>query len=238
MPAGLLWLGLLVVAVWSWRRKQGRLSGALFSLFLLYSFAGNRWVGMRLLGGLERSIPQETFATSEPFDAICVLGGGSELNGAFHPQLSEAGDRIALAARLWHSGKTRLLVASGTSDDDPTGTRDLGQETRELWLAMGVPPSAILVVSAPCRITREEVAEYRRLQSRLGWKRMALLSSTWHLPRVLALARKEGLEATPIGADEHYRNRRFQGVWLVPQGSGFHWVHLACWEYLGRWVGR
>jgi uncharacterized SAM-binding protein YcdF (DUF218 family) len=103
---------------------------------------------------------------------------------------------------------------------------------------MGVSPSAILVVSAPCRITREEVAEYRRLQTQHGWKRMALLSSAWHLPRVLALARKEGLEATPIGADEHDRDRRFQGAWLIPQGSGFYWVQLACWEYLGRWVGR
>jgi len=238
MPVGLFWLGLLAACLWCGRRKQRGPAIFLAGLWLFYTLAGNRWVGLELIRSLERRIPQEPPPVSEPFDAVCVLGGGSELDPARDPELGDDGDRIAAAARLWRGGHARLLVASGTSDDDPRGSRNLGEETRHLWAEMGVPPEAILVVSRPCRITREEIAAYRSLQMERGWKRVAVLSSARHLPRILALAHRAGLEATPIGADWRGRDRAFQSSYLVPQARGFTLVESACWEYLGRWVGR
>ena len=67
---------------------------------------------------------------------------------------------------------------------------------------------------------------------------MALVSSASHLPRALALAQQAGPGVTPLGADWRGRPRAFQFHELVPQGEGFLEVQRACWEYLGRWVGR
>lgn len=237
MPAGLVWLGLLMACLYAFRRKQRGLALSLCALFLLYTAAGNRWVGTLLLQSLESRIP-ELPTHAAPFDAICVLGGGSDVDRSGLPKLEAGGDRIAAAARLYHTGRVRLLVASGTSDDAPSGTRSLGQETRQLWMGMGVPESAILVVERPCRITREEISAYVELKQKYGWQRVGLVSSAWHLPRAMGLAKKAGLQATPIPADSLSRTRRSQIQYLIPQERGFTYVQLACWEYLGRWVGR
>jgi uncharacterized SAM-binding protein YcdF (DUF218 family) len=238
MPAGFLWLLLLVAGLLCFRNRQKPLAAFLFALALLYACAGNVHLGAALMARLESSIPPVDPAAAGPFDAVFVLGGGSEEDPRGRPQLKCAGDRIHLAARLWHLGKARLLVASGTSRDSLRGVRNGGEETRVLWRELGIPDSAILAVVEPCWVTRDEIAAYRRLQERHGWKHLALVSSASHLPRAMALARQAGLEVVPLGADWRGRPRAFQFQNLVPQAEGFMNVQLACWEYLGRWVGR
>jgi uncharacterized SAM-binding protein YcdF (DUF218 family) len=187
---------------------------------------------------LESAIPSLDLAAEAPFEAAFVLGGASDEDPRGNPQLGAAGDRIYLAARLWHDGKVQLLVASGMSRDGLHGVRDLGEETRTLWRHLGVPDRAILVVQEPCWITRDEITAYRHLGDRFGWKRMALVSSASHLPRALGLAKKAGLQVIPLGADWRGRPRAFQLQFLVPQAEGFTEVQRASWEFLGRWLGR
>jgi uncharacterized SAM-binding protein YcdF (DUF218 family) len=238
MPAGLVWLALLTAALVCFRRRQRSLGVCLLATFLIYGLAGNPQVGAALMARLEAEVPPVDLATAGPFDAVCVLGGGTEEDPFGQPELGRGGDRILLAARLWHGGRTPLLVASGWGRDSRRGPRDAGVETRRLWRDLGIPEGAILAVSEPCWITREEIAAYRRLQERHGWKHLGLVSSASHLPRALALARKAGLVVTPLGSDWRGRPRPFQLQDLVPQADGFMDVQRACWEYLGRWVGR
>ena len=238
MPAGLVWLFLLASAVLSLLRKQ-RLPAVLFlAAALLYAIAGNVYLGSALVARLEAAVPPVDVATVAPFDAVLVLGGGSQEDPFGRPEAGLAGDRLLLAARLWHAGKARLLVTSGLSRDSLGAVRNLGEETRALWRGLGVPDAAILVVASPCWNTREEIAADRRLQFQHGWKRVGLLSSASHLPRALALARKAGLVVTPVGADWRGRPHPFQLQMLVPQADGFLDVQRACWEFLGRRVGR
>jgi uncharacterized SAM-binding protein YcdF (DUF218 family) len=238
MPVGLLWLLLLLACRLCFRRGQKALGAFLLALALLYACAGNLHLGALLMARLESSVPAVNPAAAGPFDAVFVLGGGSEEDPFGRPELGRSGDRIHLAARLWHLGRTRLLVASGMGRGSLRGARNGGEETRVLWRELGVPDSAILVVSEPCWVTRDEIAAYRGLQQRHGWKRMALVSSAAHLPRAMALARRAGLEVVPLGADWRGRSLAFQLQDLVPQADGFMDVQRACWEYLGRWVGR
>jgi uncharacterized SAM-binding protein YcdF (DUF218 family) len=235
MPVGLLWLLLLSASLLCFRKRQKPLGSFLLVIALLYACAGNVHLGRTLMARLESAVPPNQ---AGPFDAVFVLGGGSDEDVLGRPELNHAGDRIYLAARLWHSGKARLLVASGMGMDHLHGDRNGGEETRALWREIGVPDSAILVVQEPCWITREEIAAYHRLQGRFGWKRMALVSSASHLPRAMALVEKAGLVVTPLGADWRGRPLPFQLQTLVPQAEGFMDVHRACWESLGRWVGR
>ncbi len=237
MPVGLIWLLLLATLLHCLRRGQWRAAAMVLAVVGLYTCAGDRYLAQALIGTLERRVPPVALADLEPFDAVWVLGGGSSQNPLGAPELSDSGDRIFLAARLWHAGKARLLVASGFSREGVAGPRDAGQETRALWQAVGVPDSAILAVAEPCWNTRDEIQACRRLQTRFGWKRLALVSSASHLPRAMALARRAGLTCTPLGADRLWRPRALQLYDLVPQGEGFETCQRACWEYLGRWLG-
>ena len=237
MPTSLLWLGLLLGMFWAFRRRMWGLGGFLAFLFLGFTLAGNSQAGALLMDRLESTIPSLP-ENAAPFDAVFVLGGGSQLNAQGRPILSSSGDRIIEAARLWHAGKVKCLVASGASDDSRTGRRNLGAETRKIWQGLGIPSTAIREIEEPCFITREEIQAYRRLKAQEGWHRVGLLSSAWHLPRAMALAKRAGLEVLPIRSDERGRIPRFQLWHIVPQDEGFQKTQLACWEMLGRRVGR
>ena len=238
MPVGFIWLIMLAAALFRLRRRQWGSAALWLAIAALYATAGSIYVSGALIASLERTSRPVQVEALQPFDAVFVLGGGGDQDEAGHPQLSLAGDRIFLAARLWHAGKARKLVASGMARDGVHGIEDGGQETRTLWRAVGIPDQAILVVPEPCWITRDEIHAYARLQARYGWRRMALLSSASHLPRAMALAAQVGLEVTPLGADRVGRDHRFQVNFLVPQGAAMAITQRACWEYLGRWVGR
>ena len=238
LPAGLVWLLLWGVCLLALRRQQRALAGLLLGIALLYGAAGNIYLGAWLMARLEAAVPPVAVANLQPFDAVFVLGGGSDENAWGSPQLGPAGDRVFQAAKLWHAGKARLLVTSGMSRDGLRGIRDGAEETRTLWLELGVPDSAILVVKEPCWITRDELSAYRKLHDRFGWKRMALVSSASHLPRAMGLAAKAGLRVTPVGANWLGRPLAFRVNGLVPQAIGFNAVQVACWEFLGRWMGR
>lgn len=237
MPTGLLWLGLALAAAWAFRRRLRGLGAFLVVLFLGFTLAGNVQVGAWLMGRLESEVPPLS-ENGAPFDALFVLGGGSQIDDQGRPLLSTGGDRIIEAARLWHAGRATCLVASGASDDAPAGRRNLGAETRAIWVSLGIPSTAIRVLEEPCFITRQEIQAYGRLKTREGWRRVGLVSSAWHLPRALALARREGLAVVPVPSDRRGRISRFHLWHLIPQEEGFQKSQLACWEHLGRLAGR
>ena len=235
MPTGLLWLGLMSASVWAWRRQRG-LAWFLAGLTALFTLAGNPQVGHCLMGRLERQVPPFP-AQAAPLEALFVLGGGTELDTAGAPLLEPSGDRVARAAQLWHAGRVRRLVASGTVSGGAI-RRNLGAETRSLWLGLGIPAEAIQILDEPCLNTRQEIQAYGRLQRKEGWQRVGLLSSAWHLSRALALAQREGLVVVPVLADQQGRIPPWQLWHVVPQEEGFRNTQLACWEWLGRSLGR
>lgn len=66
--------------------------------------AGNTWVGAWLLAKLES--PYVAMAhPAHPFDAICVLGGGSFATPNGDARLGPAGDRLIVPARLFLSAR-------------------------------------------------------------------------------------------------------------------------------------
>jgi uncharacterized SAM-binding protein YcdF (DUF218 family) len=238
MPASLVWLLILALAWLCLRRRQWAPGALALAAALLYAALGNIYLAEAAADTLERQVPPVQVDRLPTFDAVWVLGGGADQDRSGRPQLSIAGDRVFLAARLWHAGKARLLVASGVAPDGHGGRWDGGRETGALWRAVGVPGQAILAVPEPCWNTRDEIRACARLRAQRGWKQVALVSSASHLPRALALAAKAGLTVTPLGADRMAHPRSFQLQHLLPQGEAFAIWQLTAWEYLGRWVGR
>ena len=239
MPAGLAWLLLAGLAGVAWARRRRGTALATAAAWLLYTLAGNVWLGSALLAGLESRIPVRDLATLPGvFDAVFVLGGGTTLGSDGRPQLGSGGDRLVLAAQLFAERKALRLIASGTSIAGLDQERDLAQETVTLWRAMGVPAEVIGAIPTPAVNTRQEIAAYKRMVDERHWRDVALVSSAWHLPRALALCAQAGLSVTPLGADRRGRLPSWSPYYLIPQSCGFEAVQAACWEHLGRWTGR
>lgn len=230
LPAGLVWLGLLVAVFLTRERRTRRL---LLVLLAAYTAAGSPWVGTTLLDTLEGRYEQiRPLEVEGVYDAVFVLGGGTGSTPAGDPQLGPSGDRVRLAAALQHAGKTRLLVTSGSGFE----VRDLAAETRTLWLQLGVPEEAIVEVPGPLN-TAQEISRYAELLRERGWDRVGLITSARHMWRAQTLCRRHGLDMEPLPADFRSTEVPPSFLGLIPQAGGFESVQLAGWEYLGTfWV--
>ncbi len=237
MPAGLVWSALIVLTTMALVARRWRDGAVLSALLLAYTLAGNVWLGCWLVDTLERQVlPAKRVEELPLFDAVCVLGGGTDLQPDGTPQFGAGGgDRIAHAARLYLAGKANVLVCSGLSL--PGDDRNLAVETHKLWQGFAVDAGAIVVVGRGL-ITRDEIGIYKELVAKHGWRRLGLVTSAWHLPRALALCRAIGLEVTPLPCDA--RSRAFPAwfLYLIPQDKGFSRVQIGAWEWIGRLVGR
>lgn len=233
LPSGLIWLGLMAIVGLPGLSRWGRA----FAVLVLagYTVAGNAWTGAWLLAKLESPYAAMTHPT-EPFDAICVLGGGSSATPDGGAQLGPAGDRLIVPARLFLSGKARHLVASGLSVTDIRGSRSLADDTAAVWLDLGIPETAITRLSKP-RTTAEEIRAYQELVTANSWQRVGVCSSAWHLRRVEQICRKEGVEMIPVPADFLSSPLPWTPMYAVPQARGFQNVQKALWEYLGAFTG-
>ncbi len=233
LPSGLIWLGLMALAALPGLSRGGRLVAVL--VLCVYTLTGNAWFGGWLLGKLES--PYASMANpSEPFDAICVLGGGSSVTPGGDAQFGPSGDRIFVPAKLFLSGETRHLVASGLNVTDIGGDRSIAEDTATLWKAIGIPDAAITRLSTP-RTTGEEIHAYKNLIFEKSWKRVGVCTSAWHLRRVEKLCRKEGVEMIPVPADFLSSPLPWTPMYAVPQARGFQNVQKAVWEFLGGLTG-
>ncbi|MCX6874572.1 MAG: YdcF family protein [Verrucomicrobia bacterium] len=233
LPPGLVWLGLMALAGWPGLVRRARVLAAL--ILIVYTLAGNAWVGAYLLDRLEApyvGMPRP----SGRFDAICVLGGGSSASPDGRAQLGPAGDRLIVPARLYLSGMAGHLVASGLNVTDLGGSRSLADETAGIWRDLGIPGNAITRLSEP-RTTKEEIREYRKLMATRQWRRVGVCSSAWHLRRVERICRSEGVDMMPIPADFLSARLPASPMYAIPQARGFQNVQKALWEYLGAATG-
>lgn len=240
LPVGLMWVLGYAVIVACLRSGHRRAAAAALVGWLLYTAAGNAWVGGALYAGLERGIPPLSALPADGrLDVIMILGGGTEVGPDDRPQLTANGDRLRVAAAAWRRGHAPRLVASGTSVAalDRAGARDLGAESRSLLEDMGLSADALLTLPGPYN-TATEVAGLADEARARGWTRIGLITSAWHMRRALRLARAQGLDPLPIGADYRGRIPPVTAVGLVPTGSAHYQVQVAFKEHLARLAGR
>lgn len=236
MPTGLLWLGLLVATALSWRSRRARVALAVLAVAL--TLLGNEWLGAWLLGTLEAPyVGIDPLAAASPYDVVFVLGGGTSITATGRPELGSHGDRVRLAAALYHAGLARQLVVSGSGIRGYSGSRDYGAETRRILEQLAIPADAVSVLTGP-RNTSEEIRAYAELLESRGPTRAGLVTSAWHLPRAMALSRRQDLRVDPLPADHRGGVPGPSPVRLVPTARGLFDTTRATWEYLGRLAGR
>lgn len=239
MPAGLLWMALAGTAVQAWRTGATRQALILSGLFLLHTLAGNQIVGTWLMQRLESGLVYVDPRTVERFDAVCVLGGGTDADAEGHDELGDGGDRILFAARLYDAGKAAHLVASGTEIPHIEGSeRNMADQSESLWRGLNIPASVIVKIPAGPINTVQELSAYKTLIAAQGWTRVGVISSAWHLPRAMRLCEKIGLTLIPIPCDHRDRMPALSPFWLIPEASGYSQMQHACWEMLGCLMRR
>lgn len=130
----------------------------------------------------------------DPADAIVVLGGGVEPDGALS---SGSLSRVTQGIRLYKARLAPLIVFSGAAfDRRPAEAEVAARLARDL----GVPSEQILTETGT-RTTREEAARIARQLEPRAVRRILLVSDSEHLTRAVALFERVGFEVLPAPAD-------------------------------------
>lgn len=247
MPTGILWILMLALSIQLLRQPAqshaGR-PGAIASVLclLMYSLMGNGLVADWITRKLEADYLMIAPMKEAPMETVIVLGGGGELGANGRLQGNGSGDRMILAAQLYHQKITQQFICTGqriasmnSSGVDPADT------SRDILLKLGVPDSAIEISEG--RNTSEEM---RGLSERFknSDQRIGLLTSAWHLSRAMRLAEKNGLHPIPIPADFH-TTANVESLTtgqivesMIPNSFALETNCASAKEYLGILVGR
>jgi uncharacterized SAM-binding protein YcdF (DUF218 family) len=231
MIAGLVLAGLLALLGW---RKLARAVAIL--AVLETAVLSLPAVGDALMAPLE-SQARSAAAKAAPccYEVIVVLGGG--IAPAIppwlpDPDLSSSADRLWHAARLYRRGVAPKIIVSGGDPlaryggvPSPTEAVAMTQFLTDL----GVPESAI-VSEARSNNTSDNIRLVRAL---VRDKPVALVTSSYHMPRALRLAAWDGLNAAAFPTDWRapWQARAYWDNWM-PTSDAQESSVRALWEYL------
>lgn len=132
-------------------------------------------------------------------DAIVVLGAAVRPDG--QPSLSLR-QRVERGVELYHAGVAPFLVMSGGMGAYPPAEADA---MAALAVRLGVPDDAI-VREARSTSTLENAAFVRAIAESFGWRRIVVVSDTYHLARARWMFRDHGFDVqTACASDAAYR---------------------------------
>ncbi len=227
-PIGLIWLVLLIACVRALIKKEKR--QALFngSLALFITIVGSTKLPAYLLATLEKPYAVENLGALPECDAVVLLGGGHSYvsNAPFNIELHNAADRIVTAAELLRLGKGRALIIGGGH-----GEAALLKKWLKTWKLFDQP---IYELNTNLH-TRDEATNTAALAKDLGWEKIILVTSAWHMHRSEVLFKKVGLEVVPVGAD-FVGTSALETNWSfypVPSHFGFQTLAKYTHEQLG-----
>jgi uncharacterized SAM-binding protein YcdF (DUF218 family) len=119
-------------------------------------------------------------------DAIVVLGA-AQYNGTPSPVFQ---GRLVQALRLWHQGKSDLIVTVGSNQPGDTTTE--AQAAKDYLVGRGVPASAIVALPVGHSTYDSMQAVAQELHAR-SLETAFLVSDPWHNARIKAMAGDLGL---------------------------------------------
>lgn len=140
-------------------------------------------------------------------DAIIVLGAQVYANGDLSPQLELRME----AARKSYLENPRLIICCGAQGANEPAPE--GESMREWLIEKGVPEEMILAEN-------KSRNTHQNLQNAVGMlpetaEKITIITSDYHLPRAMAIARDMGLDAEGIGSPckpEYWVKNHFREV--------------------------
>lgn len=242
MPLGMIWLALLLLTCVLIYQKSYRVAFLSAFALLLCTLGGNTYISNWMIHSLEQPYFTMDPLEREPFEAVVLLGGATSEAPNGQIQINQNGDRIVLAARMYHSGLTRRIICTGARIQGVSVLKmDEAQASRRLLIDLGVKPSAIETYGG--RNTSEEMSA---IGEELGSAtEIGIITSAWHLPRAMALAKRSSIQAIPLPSDFNSGPIDRQPTPLgkillrcIPNQSALSTNSRVLREYLGRLVQR
>ena len=236
-PVGLIWICLFVSAYTLTISRMAIGSLLAWLAWLLLSLGGNSFVSSQLVRTLEQPYLDSKPLEEEPFDAIIVLGGGTTTSPNGVPQVSLSGDRVLLAARLIEAGKTKRVLCTGTDWRPLVGNdQQICEESGTILLEFA--GQEVQVVRIKGENTDSEMESLEIWLQDHPQPRLGLITSAWHMPRALRLAKLYNIDVVPLPAD--FRTTRFRPDpnLLVPGADHLHTSGRVVHEYVAKWAGQ
>lgn len=251
----------LVLAIWTacilkaQNRFQRWLKGVTLAVLILTTLVSLPIVTRLLSRWYEVPLSQMSpVMTGAPYSAILVLGGTVD-PVASRPDLVEGNgsfERLTAAANLYRAGAAPFIIVSGGSGSITFPDQREAPYMAELLILMGVPRSAIITENNS-RNTHENILYSKQILKDLHLSAntpgslpsaeapVLLVSSAWHLPRALAICRKQGLAVRPFSVDSQAEPLLLPAD-LFPDAWALHrftrlfreWIGLAAYWILGR----
>ena len=239
-PVGLVWLVLIAIGWWLIRSKRRGTAAVIFATWLLLTLSGNAWVTNQLLGQLEAPWQQVDGISGPAFDVVVVLGGGTSERGAGRAQLAADGERVITAARMFHAGKTKQILCTGTqlwraSEQD----LHFREEAAQILEGLAIPADRIGQLEGP-----NTTVEMQNLQAWINRQpdptlRVGIITSAYHLSRAMRLAAVNGIAAEPIPANFFsQKSVAATPAWIVPDADNLLHTAAALKEHLAGLIGR
>ena len=240
MPPGSLAVGTilgLVLLVRGWRRLGW---AAILTAAIGTSLLSWPPLGDALLGYVEEQARVAERATPRCcYDAIVVLGGGiapATPPEREFPSLTDASDRIWTAARLYRQGVAPRIIVSGggfLANGGPATTE--AEAMRVFLVELGVPASAIVDEGK----SENTIENMRNVRAIVGDKTVALVTSGYHMPRALRIAKAAKLNVAAFPTNFHaLRSTRPPWENWLPTIEGMGETLLALHEIAGIWFDR
>lgn len=180
-----------------------------------------RSVSDMLLQPLEKRYPYRSEISAK---RIVVLGGGGVFNSRI-PVTSQLSTpsivRMTEGIRIYRQNPGSRLVFTG---------RNVSRAMAETAKALGVDASDI-IIDNESKDTKDEAKNIKKI---VGKEPFILLTSASHIPRAMALFRKQGMEPVPVSADYMIKEKRLlTPKSFYPGSGGMRKSERACYEYLG-----
>jgi len=159
---------------------------------------------------------------AEDYDALIVLGAQVKPDGTLSLQLQW---RLDAAIEAWKAHPCWIAVCGARGSNEPV---EEAYAMRDYLIAQGVGPEWILT-DAESYNTRQNIANAAALLADKDVRRVAIVTSDYHVPRAMAIAEDTGLEATGIPAPTKLGLR----FWLKNHGrEGLAWIKYWGQKYL------
>lgn len=237
-PCGILWLALIMLTYFCLLLRQTwpALIGML--CFFLLTIGGNSFAANWLVLQRETPFLDVDPMKLDPYDTVFVLGGGTGTRNNGTAQLTRSGDRVATAARLFHAGKIKNIICTGTQSFRST-EKDLHprEEAAIILEDLQVPAENIGQIKGVN--TFEEMQNIRKwLEGNPNPGRVGILTSAWHLKRAMRLAESAGVIADPIPANFLTTPFSPSPNLLIPSAANLELTTAMVKEYLAGLVNR
>lgn len=245
-PLGLACVLLLAALVLLWKKPRWAAVTILVALLLLV-LGSSGPVTASLMRNLEwQYLPQGPLPNAE---AIVVLGGSTSSADPPRPwvEVSDAGDRILYAAKLYREGKAPKLILSGGrirwQGVGPSEAADMAT----LLEAMGIPASALIQEPSSLN-TYENAVNVKKILDERNIRRVLLVTSALHMPRSMLIFKRLGIDAIAAPTDFHITQAQSPEeadtsgeanlLGLLPDADRLRFTTRALKEYIGLVVYR